>query len=249
MRPVVWWLALSGLLFCRAVLGAPESPLRMVYFDDFAPYSWRDDQGKMRGIMVDVMDRAADELGIRVTHQGYPWQRAQKLVRFAQADGFVSVATRERRQFTRVVEEPVTTTVLTLFTGAAHPDLAQLQQARTLAEFKRFVILDYIGNGWGKVHLQGFKVHLTKNVDNVFQMLAAGRGDLMITDPLVAWFKLKQLGLDDRIVELPLRLDVTTFHLCIGDHSRFKNRAEDFERVLHQLRERGELARIEARYR
>lgn len=94
----------------------------MVYFDDFAPYSWRDEQGRMRGLMIDVMDRVAAQMGLRVHHEGYPWQRAQKLVRMAQADGFVTIATRERRSYTLIVEEPVTTTVLTILPSVPIPE-------------------------------------------------------------------------------------------------------------------------------
>ncbi len=130
----------------------------------------------MRGLMVDVMDRVGLELGVQVHHEGYPWLRAQKLVRAGQADGFVTVPTRERRAYTRVVEAPVAFSPLTLFTQTGHPALARLNQARALSDLKAFTILDYIGNGWGKENLVGFKVHLTSNVDNVFKLLAAGRG-------------------------------------------------------------------------
>lgn len=150
--------------------------LKLVYFDDFAPYSWRDEQGKMRGLMIDVMDRVAAQMGLRVRHEGYPWQRAQKLVRMAQTDGFVTIATRERRSYTLVVEEPVTTTVLTVFTRLGHPRMTDFQRANRLNDFKSFAFLDYFGNGRGKENLAGFTVHHTINVDNVFKMLAAGRG-------------------------------------------------------------------------
>ncbi|MGH1408913.1 MAG: substrate-binding periplasmic protein, partial [Aeromonas sp.] len=161
----------------QSAWAAPAAELRLVYFDDFAPYSWRDEQGKMRGLMIDVMERVAAQMGLRVHHEGYPWQRAQKMVRLAQADGFVTIATRERRSYTLVVEEPVTTTVLTIFTQRAHPRMAEFQRASRLSDFKLLTFLDYFGNGWGKENLAGFTVHHTINVDNVFKMLAAGRGD------------------------------------------------------------------------
>lgn len=249
MKAGVWIGSLWALLLATCPLAAPAPSLNMVYFNDFAPYSWRDEQGKMRGIMVDVMDRVAAELGIRVTHQGYPWLRAQKLVRSGQADGFVTVPTQERRGYTQVVEEPVAVSTLTLFTQAGHPQLARLNQARALADLKAFTILDYIGNGWGKENLVGFKVHLTMNVDNVFKMLSAGRGDLMITDPIVANFKLRQLGLTGHIIEVPLQLGLTPLTLCLAHTSPFHRRAAEFSRVLIRLRQSGELARIEARYR
>ncbi len=245
MRIAILW----GLLMWQSAWAAPAAELKMVYFDDFAPYSWRDEQGRMRGLMIDVMDRVAAQMGLRVRHEGYPWQRAQKLVRMAQADGFVTIATRERRSYTLVVEEPVTTTVLTIFTQRAHPRMAEFQRASRLSDFKSLTFLDYFGNGWGKENLVGFTVHHTINVDNVFKMLAAGRGDLMVTDPLVARFKLNQLGLSGQVVEVPLQLASTPFNLCIGKHSRFNTRITEFNRALQQLRQSGELARIVERYR
>jgi polar amino acid transport system substrate-binding protein len=232
----------------QSALAAPTAELKMVYFDDFAPYSWRDEQGKMRGLMIDVMDRVAVQMGLRVHHEGYPWQRAQKLVRVAQADGFVTIATQERRTYALIVEEPVTTTILTIFTQLAHPRMAEFQRASRLSDLKMFTFLDYLGNGWGKENLAGFTVHQTINVDNVFKMLAAGRGDLMVTDPLVARFKLNKLGLSGQVVEVPLLLTSIPFNLCIGKHSRFNTRVNEFNRALQQLRQSGELAHIAARY-
>ncbi|WP_068977966.1 substrate-binding periplasmic protein [Aeromonas sp. EERV15] len=249
MRVGIGSLILWGLLMWQSALAAPAPELKMAYFDDFAPYSWRDEQGKMRGLMIDVMDRVAVQMGLRVTHQGYPWQRAQKMVRMAQADGFVTIATRERRSYTLIVDEPVTMTVMTIFTQLGHPQMAEFQRASRLSDFKSLTFLDYFGNGWGKENLAGFRVHLTINVDNVFKMLAAGRGDLMVTDPLVARFKLNELGLSGQVVEVPLQLASTPFNLCIGNHSRFNIRIAEFNRALQQLRQSGELARIVARYR
>lgn len=71
----------------------------------------------------------------------------------------------------------------------------------------------------------------------------------MVTDPLVARFKLNQLGLSGLVVEVPLLLSSTPFNLCIGKHSRFNARITEFNSALQQLRESGELARITARYR
>ncbi len=249
MKAGLWFWCLWGLLLAASPQAVAVSSLNMVYFDDFAPYSWRDEEGKMRGLMVDVMDRVGLELGVQVHHEGYPWLRAQKLVRAGQADGFVTVPTRERRAYTRVVEAPVAFSPLTLFTQTGHPALARLNQARALSDLKAFTILDYIGNGWGKENLVGFKVHLTSNVDNVFKLLAAGRGDLMITDPLVASFKLAQLGLAGTITEVPLQLELTPLHLCIANSSPFAARVDELTRILARLRQSGELARMEARYR
>ncbi|MFB2862672.1 substrate-binding periplasmic protein [Aeromonas sp. MdU4] len=245
VRSAILW----GLLLWQSAWAASAEELKMVYFDDFAPYSWRDEQGKMRGLMIDVMDLVAKEMGIRVSHSGYPWQRAQKLVQATQADGFVTIATHERRTYTLVVEQPVTITRLTLFTRRDHPDIAVFQHADRLSAFSAYTFLDYFGNGWGKENLASFKVHHTINVDNVFKMLAAGRGDLMVTDPLVARFKINLLGLSGKVVEVPLLLESTPFNLCIGNHSRFNTRVNEFNHTLQKLRQSGELARIEARYR
>ena len=138
MRVSLGSAILWGLLIWQSAWAAPAAELKMVYFDDFAPYSWRDEQGKMRGLMIDVMDRMAAQMGLRVAHEGYPWQRAQKMVRLAQADGFVTIANSERRSYTLVVEEPVTTTTLTIFTPRAHSHMQEFLQAKRLGDLKAF---------------------------------------------------------------------------------------------------------------
>ena len=64
MRVSLGSAILWGLLMWQSALAAPASELKMAYFDDFAPYSWRDEQGKMRGLMIDVMDRVAAQMGL-----------------------------------------------------------------------------------------------------------------------------------------------------------------------------------------
>lgn len=245
IRSMILW----GLLMWQSALAVAPAELKMVYFDDFAPYSWRDEQGKMRGLMIDLMDQVAAQMGLPITHEGYPWQRAQKLVRMQQADGFVTIATEERRTYTLIVTEPVASTDLTLFTRQGHPQMAAFLRAKGLGDLKTFTFLDYFGNGWSKQNLVGFTVHRTNNVDNIFKMLAAGRGDLIVTDPLVARFKLNELGLSGQVVEVPLMVASTPFNLCIGKHSRFNTLIAEFNSTLQQLRSKGELARITARYR
>ncbi|WP_246804145.1 hypothetical protein [Desulfosarcina cetonica] len=92
-------MRLSGaLLVFLLVTGSAfaEDPMKFVYFEDFAPYSYRED-GCMKGILIDVTDRIVrTQMGLLVRHTGYPWERAQAMVRTGEADAFISVPTPAR---------------------------------------------------------------------------------------------------------------------------------------------------------
>ncbi|MGL6054852.1 MAG: transporter substrate-binding domain-containing protein, partial [Vibrio metschnikovii] len=55
--------------------------MTIVYYDSFPPYSFRDEDGNMAGIFIDIADQVLQEtMGIPIIHKGYPWARAQRMV-------------------------------------------------------------------------------------------------------------------------------------------------------------------------
>ncbi len=53
----------------------------MNYFGDWKPYSWVE-KGKMQGILIDIAEKAlVKRMGLKASHKGYPWARAQELVK------------------------------------------------------------------------------------------------------------------------------------------------------------------------
>lgn len=231
------------------VLYAQEE-MKIVYFDNYSPFSWKDDKEVMQGILIDVLNEALQtQMGIRLSHKGYPWARAQKLVEMGEADAFVTVPTPERRAYTEISAEPVLTADVTMFTKKGHPKMDEFSKITTYTDLKGYKLLSYIGNGWAEKRLAGFELDLCAQMDNVFWKLAAGRGDLFVQNSQVGNYTIKKLKMQDQIVELPSVLESIPFHLCIGKKSPYVKILADFDKTLKQMRESGKLQEIYNKYK
>lgn len=84
-----------------------DAPMHFVYYDNYKPRSWLSD-GKMRGILIDIINEAAHKRsGIDIIQEGFPWKRAQLMVQNGMADAFITLPTPERSAYTLVSRESV----------------------------------------------------------------------------------------------------------------------------------------------
>nr|WP_321501661.1 transporter substrate-binding domain-containing protein [uncultured Dethiosulfovibrio sp.] len=227
-----------------------QEGMKMTYFNNFPPFSWSDENGKMQGILVDVMDEIVGSgMGISLSHEGFPWARAQQMVKEGDADGFVTVPTPARQEYAETGKEDVIMSKMVIFAKKGSDAAEELKNAKSLSDLKEMSIIDYVGNGWGDRNLEGFKRHLAPKMDNVFQMLVGDRGDICITDSVVGWYTLKGLGLQDQVEEMALVLDQVPFVLCVGKNSKHAGIVEEVDRRLKEAREDGRLQAIYDRYR
>lgn len=237
------------ILLFASWIGANEA-LNIVYFDSYPPFSWQDENEQMKGILIDVLNEAIQtRMGIPISHSGYPWARAQKMVLEGMADGFVTVPTPERKEYIKASKEPVVVLEVTLFTQKGHPKMEELKKIHTFADLQGFTLLDYIGDGWGEKRFAGFEVDLCPKVENVFLKLQRGRGDLFVQNSQMSHHVIKQLGLQEEIVEIPNVLETSTFHLCIGQHSAFVDILDEFDKTIEAMRADGTLQTIYNAYK
>ena len=238
------------LFFCflADALYAQEE-MKIVYFDNYPPFSWKNDSGIMQGILIDVLNEAIQaQMRIRISHEGYPWARAQQRVRNEESDAFVTVPTAERREYTVISTEAVVTADVTMFTRKGHPKIDEFRKIKTFSDLKGFKLIDYIGNGWAETRLAGFDRDLCSKMDNVFFMLGRGRGDLFVQSSQVGNYTIKKLKLYNQIVEIPNVLESTPFHLCIGEKSSYAKIIAGFDETLRKMRESGKLQQISDKY-
>ncbi len=228
---------------------AQSSPLKIVYFDDYAPYSeFRN--GQMRGILVDVLTEALQtRMGIKVVHEGYPWARAQLLVKLGQADAYATVPTPERSTYVVFSKEPVAPSMVVLFVKAGSPKINELKKIKTVADLKPFKLGQYLGHGWAEKNLQGMDIVWTTNVAMCWEMLLSDRFDAFVDTLQVMHYNLKKAGLADRIIALPNVIDSTTFNLGIGKKSAYSKILTKFDTTIKAMRKDGTLQRITDKYK
>lgn len=231
---------LAGGVSAHALNATQALPtvLDTVYFHNYPPFSW-DDGVRMRGILIDVLDHALEErLRIPASHTGYPWKRAQHLVRINAADAFCTVPTPERLKYTVASKEPVLVATFTIFINRNSDRRQDLSGIETLDDLHGFRLGHYLGSGWAAKNLKGrgFELFEAATLDSALAMLAANRIDAIIDTSQVIRYRILQLELDDTLMELPQVLDKAPFSLCIGKQSPFAGIIPSFDNAMRQMR-------------
>lgn len=245
-------LALMALVFLliSAPLKAKETML-FVYYHDYAPFSWKEDD-TMRGMYIDIVNEAfTNRLGIPVIHQGYPWVRAQKMVSAGQADGYCTTITPERLSFSAVTKESIIEVNFKIFTPAKSPRLEQLRKVKSIQELKDFKLADYSGSGWAEKYLSELDIHWLHTNDQIWNFLLKGRADASVKNEWTTNYILKQIGYQDKIIELPhpMNNEPIPFHIFIGKASSFVNYIDKLDDTLKTMKHDGTLKRIYDQYR
>jgi len=248
MRKTVLLMLISLIM---AVPAFAREPMKMVYFENYQPFSWLDEGNQMRGILIDALNETIRKrMKISVTHKGYPWKRAQKMVKAGKADAFVTVPTPERESYTKISNEAVTTVKVTVFAGKGNPKMEKIRKIRTIADLKDFTLISYLGAGWAKKNLAKFNVKWVSDLDTVLKIIAKGRSPLFIQPSKVTLFNIKRLGYQDQIIEIPdVILDSIDFKLCIGKKSSYLNILSEFDEMMKTIRKDGTLQKIYDKYK
>lgn len=225
-----------------------QAPFRAVYFDDFEPFSFVGDDGRVDGILVAVLDEALGRLDVEVEHRGYPWARAQDLVREGRADAFATVPTPERESYTRIGTEPLVVATFTLFARQGTPQVEALREVETVADLAPFQLGQYLGSGWAQQNLADMKVEWLPTLHQTLRMLAGGRVEAVVGVSQVIRSTVRRLELEERIVEIPNVVDSHPFMLCVGKESPWAGLVEKVDATIREMRDDGTLDDIYARF-
>lgn len=226
---------------------ATAQEMKIVYYDSYPPRSWLE-QGRMKGILVDIITEAAERrAGIPLSHEGYPWARVQAMVEKGLADAFITVPTVKRKTYSLPGEVPVIRFNLYIATQRDNPRLEQLKKVSSIDELLPYTIVDYLGNGFAKTRLKGFDVEWVNAVEATYPFLAHGRADvLLISNRGIS--DLKRLGYLEKLTVLPQTMRSLEFHLCISKKSPLKNTLPEIDKALEQMRSEGVIDTILRKY-
>jgi polar amino acid transport system substrate-binding protein len=235
---------LSVALLPGLARGETSMPIRLVFAIELAPLSF-EEGSKTRGILIDIAHEVFSvRLGHRVEAALYPWERAQKMVRAGEADGFITIATKERTAYANCGRIPVLRAGLHPIVRPDSPRRSEVEAAQSLADLKRFSIVSYFGNGWAKQNLADFDVFYAPDFRSSLHGLAQGRGDLAFGTTTSGSHYLQQKELAGKLVMLPLVVDTFEYVLCLGKKSPHAAKLQEFERVLEVMRIDGGYAPI-----
>lgn len=243
-------LMFSFLLLMTLVPAYSQQVFKAVYFQNFEPYSWKDTDGNMHGVLVDIMDEILHKrMGIKVEHAGYPWARAQRYVKNGVADGFLSIPTPTRATFTVVGKIPIFDSKFTMFTSRKNPSIKALRRVRFVSELKETSLIHYIGSGWANKNLRSMNVTWKPTMTEVLSLLAQRKYDVFIDVATVVQYQINKLGYQDSIIMLPQVFDTASFTIFIGKKSKFANQMPKFEKHIVDMKNDGTLDKIFKKYR
>lgn len=221
-----------------------DGVMRIVYYNDFAPYSYSEN-GATKGVFVDILNSVLrDRLGLQLSHNSYPWERAQQLVKCGKADAFITVETPERLSYTQSSETSLLSVDLTVFVSLKSPHYEFLRNVKTTEELSSFFLCQYIGNGWVRQNLTSHEIHWLPKTKLVLKGLAAGRCDASVGVSDSTRYILNQMNIQNEVGELPIKIESMEVKLFIGKKSSFKNILAEFDAAMSSFKKEGNVARI-----
>jgi polar amino acid transport system substrate-binding protein len=252
LRKSAFLIIFLMLLFHMTAITHAQTPLRIAY-PTFPPFFWAAEKGEMKGFFYEIIAEAVEKrMGIPVVWTAFPWTRCQKNLKDGKDDAIITVPTKERATYTVTHKKPFYLKSLHVFTYAEHARINEIQQIKVIADIKKgnFTVITYHGNGWHKenVDSKGIMTHETSYLENVWRMLVARRGDIVIEWPHSAWPDIKRLGISDKIVETSVRLSEMPFHMLIRKDSSYANILPEFDDVIKRMSEDETISKILSKY-
>lgn len=228
---------------------AEDTIVRFGHYNGYPPMT-HGDGADVQGILVESLKEIFSRVdGYSAEFYGYPWARAQKMVAAGRLDAFCTVPTPARLEYTYFGSEAVWDPLPVAFYDADNPHAGRIRDIREKKDLEDILLIDFIGDGWGEANLSEFEPQKVADLETVFRLLKRHRADAHITPYLLGQYQINRLGMEFAHVDLPFFGDGFTFK--IGIRKDFPN-AEDLlvrlDAAITELREEGELARIQKDY-
>ena len=218
-------------------------PLRMAYADNLPPLAYQE-QGRMRGAWVAVMDELARRLQLSVEHRGYPWARAQLMVSAGEADGMLTSANPERLGYALAGSESVLENGTRIFVHKSNARIDELAAVRQVDELRKFNLVSYLGNGWLKTNLPDARVRWLRTLDDAVRAAALEENVVLVEGERLLWPALHRRQLEDEFIMVGPLLEQTATRLLIGRKSPYAARLADLDKALAAMRRDGTLKQI-----
>ncbi|MDX1452570.1 MAG: transporter substrate-binding domain-containing protein [Oleiphilaceae bacterium] len=241
-------LLLISLIFLMGLHQASyaETPLTITYGDSYIPFAWGSND-QVRGVQVDFVEEIiAKRLGVPVKHEGCPWKRCQLLVKDGKRDGFFTVPTQARSEYTRASELPFYKTRFLMHTAKNNPLREQLASIQSLKDLQPLTTIRHIhmlGSGWQENALKNMRrVQTIPDAAMIPYMLVKQRADLYVEQKEMFQYQAQMAGLENEVhtFESPV-IRTLGWHLFIGHKSPHQPLMARIDTLLKALQESGEL--------
>ncbi len=241
LRPSLLILTLIFSSLCVSVKAA-ENTIQFSFDSKSSLYS-EGTGPNVVGALPDMMTELFEQhLGLKVVSYGYPWARAQALVKNGSHDALVTNGTSIRAKYAHISKQTVITLNVRAVVKKGSDVYNMLSKNPSFSALEKLKICYARGNGWAVPFAlkHGIKLYEVKDNNACFRMIDNGRMDLSLQVPRSAEKVISSMRLEDRLNVLPSTYDQWNFKLLI--RKDFPNSAalvEQFDKTLEKLKANG----------
>jgi len=234
------------LIFSHVTMGE-DKVMRLVYAD-YKPYSFFNENGQVTGFEIDILTEALQQrMGIKVTHEILPWNRAQRLVENGGADAFIATLTDKRKSYAIPSDTAITHFVFSAFTRENHKTI-DISKKYTIDELKAFKIGAIMGNGWVEKNFADHDVYYIRDMDLLVKFLLGKRVDMIVDNTYFTNHYLKTQKLKNDVISLNSVNKKSAMPLLISKKSTFLSIMPEFNHIIKIMKDEGFLEKAHQRY-
>ncbi len=252
-RHFIAHLVILFAAFLSSFTSAEEKPFSVAFNESWPPFSFRDENNQMSGILVDIVQEVfATKLKVPVEFYGYPWKRVQHNVEIGVHDALVTTATKKRLTYSIKSEESVYALEEKAFINrhSRHKDKLSSLTLDNITELKNYKVCDMIGNGWADAFYGRYNIEFKrfKDINLCFRNIAFERYDIAIHVSAAGLTQLKKEALSGKVEMLPMVFDEVPFPLLVSKKSEHLDILPKFDEAIRAFKAEGGIQRIVNRY-
>lgn len=236
---------LSGGIFAApGLLRGAEPEWRLFAMEDFAPYNYREN-GRFQGIDIDILDTAAQRIGVSFAYVPLPWRRALLAFVNGEGDGLFQLTPTEDRARTWRMVGPLRQTVIVVVTRADGVHAPQ-----SIADLRGLRVGVVRGFTYGESFDRAafFTRESSLDEQTSLRKLLLGRVDVAVIGRANARFIIDRLGLGARLRVLPQPLFAEGRYIAFHRTAAGLARGARLQAALDAMQADGTTRAILARY-
>jgi polar amino acid transport system substrate-binding protein len=238
-----------SIILCSINIAHAAEPVKLVTLE-YPPYQYMEN-GKVTGIVVDIVNEAFSRIGMTTDISSNAWPRSLSMVKEGNADAiFTAYKNDERVMFLDYSTTVLMPQEVVLF---VHPDSA-IQFSGDLSQIKNERIGIVRGISYGSVFDQAIKdgvfskIEESTNIDQNAKKFANGRFDIFISNKYSALALFKQLGMLDKIKMLAVPVQTVPSYIAFSKARGLSDLRDKFDTVLSQMIADGSYDKIVSQY-
>ena len=241
-RKYCFWLLSLILFFSHNRALAEKSELVIATSTGYPPYYYQTD-GRISGICVDVIDRVAETLGVKIVYKQYPWKRMLLSAEKGEVDAiFPLFKTADREKYLDFGDLVLAFEEVIFFVNKNSP----LNNRKKIDEVFNFPIGVVDGYSYGEYFdsKKDFKKVVTLGDYHLMTMFQHKRFEVGIGNRYVVMHNSLQRGIENDISFLEPPLTSEPLYLAFSKKSNNTNLLDRFSEELMNLRKSGVYAQI-----